>query len=165
MAKSTYTLVRRLILPLLCSRDTCRSPRRGSFICQFKVSGQLDGCPPQTIHHTLVVGRHKTNARKSRPQYKPDTTYVTGGTVSRPRKDNSFVSFPKRPLEAGRRCPGGKLHINARTAAGGVVQVTIREGEGVRDGEWPAEWSLDGATDFIAGCVLVTARPGTDRGV
>ena len=45
-------------------------------------------------------------------------------------------------------CPGGKLHINGRTAVDGVIQVAIREGEGVRDGQWPEQWSLDCATDF-----------------
>ena len=51
------------------------------------------------------------------------------------------------------RCPGGKLHINARTAADGLVQVALREGESDRDGEWPEAWSFDKATDFMGDVV------------
>ncbi|MFH1568495.1 MAG: hypothetical protein ABIL09_10910 [Gemmatimonadota bacterium] len=29
----------------------------------------------------------------------------------------------------------------------------VREGEGVRDGEWPPEWSLDQATDFTGDAI------------
>ncbi len=47
------------------------------------------------------------------------------------------------------RCPGGKLHINGKTAGDGGIRVAIREGEGIRDGEWPEEWSLDYASDFV----------------
>ena len=70
------------------------------------------------------------------------------GTLRR----DGFVSWdaPREgwALTAPLRCPGGKLHINAKTAGDGVIQVAIREGEGVRDGEWPEAWSLDYATDF-----------------
>lgn len=70
------------------------------------------------------------------------------GTLRR----DGFVSLdaPREgwALTAPLRCPGGKLHINANTAGDGVIQVAVREGEGVRDGEWPEPWSLDYATDF-----------------
>jgi len=74
--------------------------------------------------------------------------HICLGTVRR----DGFVSLdtPREgwALTAPLRCPGGKLHINAATAADGVVQVALREGEGVRDGEWPPAWSLDQATSF-----------------
>ncbi|MEW6753852.1 MAG: hypothetical protein AB1505_23155 [Candidatus Latescibacterota bacterium] len=56
-------------------------------------------------------------------------------------------------LTAPLRCPGGRLHINACTQAGGAVQVAVREAEGVRDGEWPPEWSLDRAVPFTGDAV------------
>ena len=85
------------------------------------------------LHTSLVKERHR---------------HLCLGTLRR----DGFVSWdaPREgwALTAPLRCPGGKLHINAATAADGVVQVAIREGEGVRDGEWPQAWSLDYATDF-----------------
>ena len=75
--------------------------------------------------------------------------HVCLGTLRR----DGFVSLdsPRMgwALTAPLRYPGGKLHINARTASDGFIQVAIREGEGIRDGEWPEEWSLDYATDFV----------------
>ena len=74
--------------------------------------------------------------------------HICLGTVRR----DGFVSLdaPREgwAMTAPLQCPGGRLHINATTAMDGVIQVAIREGEGVRDGEWPAEWSLDCATSF-----------------
>ena len=50
-----------------------------------------------------------------------------------------------RPLA----CPGGRLHINARaTRPDGFVKVAVREGRGVRDGEWPEGWRFEDATPF-----------------
>ena len=44
---------------------------------------------------------------------------------------------------------GGKLHINARTTSpGGFVRVAVREGAGVRDGEWPEGWRFDDSAPF-----------------
>ena len=51
------------------------------------------------------------------------------------------------------RCPGGKLHLNARTAADGLLQVAVREGEGDRDGEWPEAWSFDAASEFTGDAI------------
>ena len=39
--------------------------------------------------------------------------------------------------------PGGRLHLNARTAPGGFLRVAVREGEGERDGEWPEGWRFE----------------------
>ncbi len=44
-----------------------------------------------------------------------------------------------KPLE----CPGGKLHVNARTGKEGLVKVAIRRGDGELDGEWTPEWDYD----------------------
>ena len=75
--------------------------------------------------------------------------HVCLGTLRR----DGFVSLdsPREgwALTAPLRYPGGKLHLNARTASDGFIQVAIREGEGIRDGEWPEEWSLDYTTDFV----------------
>ena len=45
-------------------------------------------------------------------------------------------------------CPPGKLHINGRTNHDGFIRVAIREGEGVRDGEWPENWRFDTSIPF-----------------
>ena len=44
--------------------------------------------------------------------------------------------------------PGGKLRINAKTAAGGFIKVAVREGEGIRDGEWPPPFRFDQSMPF-----------------
>jgi len=44
-----------------------------------------------------------------------------------------------KPLE----CPGGKLHINARTGSEGYVKVAIRRGDGEFDGDWLPEWNYE----------------------
>ena len=44
--------------------------------------------------------------------------------------------------------PGGRLHINGRTTGDGFIKVAVREGEGVRDGEWPEGWHFDHSTPF-----------------
>ena len=44
--------------------------------------------------------------------------------------------------------PGGKLHINAKTASDGFVRVGVREGTGVRDGEWPEAWRFEKSIPF-----------------
>ena len=79
--------------------------------------------------------------------------HICLGTLRR----DGFVSLdaPREgwALTVPLHCPGGKLHINAKTAADGVVQVAVREGEGVRDGEWPEAWSFDYATDFTGDAV------------
>ena len=67
------------------------------------------------------------------------------------RKDG-FVSLDARgegfmltlPLE----CPGGRLHINARTNAGGWIKVAVRRGDGTRDGEWVGGATFDNCAAF-----------------
>ena len=44
--------------------------------------------------------------------------------------------------------PGGKLHINARTESDGFIRAAVREGEGVRDGEWPSKFRFDKSVPF-----------------
>lgn len=45
--------------------------------------------------------------------------------------------------------PGGKLHVNARTTSpDGFVRVAVREGHGVRDGEWVQDFSFDRSQPF-----------------
>jgi len=44
--------------------------------------------------------------------------------------------------------PGGRLHVNAKTAADGFVRVAVREGRGVRDGEWQEGWRFDDSIPF-----------------
>ena len=95
-------------------------------------------CGTEGLHTSVVPGR---------------TRHICLGTLRR----DGFVSLdaPREgwALTAPLRCPGGKLHINAATDADGVIQVAIREGEGVRDGEWPEAWSLDHATDFTGDAI------------
>lgn len=43
----------------------------------------------------------------------------------------------------------GRLHINARTTGpDGFVRVAVREGRGVRDGEWPQSWRFEDSIPF-----------------
>ena len=44
--------------------------------------------------------------------------------------------------------PGGNLHINAKTASDGLVRVAVREGRGVRDGEWQDDWRFEKSVPF-----------------
>ena len=44
--------------------------------------------------------------------------------------------------------PGGKLHVNARTESDGFIRVAVREGEGVRDGEWHEAFRFEQSTPF-----------------
>ena len=44
--------------------------------------------------------------------------------------------------------PGGKLHLNVRTASDGFVRIAVRESSGVRDGEWPKEWRFEKSVPF-----------------
>ena len=45
-------------------------------------------------------------------------------------------------------CPGGRLHLNAQTEADGFIRVAVREGKGVRDGEWPDAWRFEKSDPF-----------------
>ena len=44
--------------------------------------------------------------------------------------------------------PGGKLRINAKTAGNGFIKIAVREGEGIRDGEWPPDFRFDQSIPF-----------------
>ena len=44
--------------------------------------------------------------------------------------------------------PGGKLHINAKTGSDGLIRVAVREGRGVRDGEWHDDWRFQKSVPF-----------------
>ena len=46
-------------------------------------------------------------------------------------------------------CPGGKLHINAKTQPGGFIRVAVRRGDGERDGTWIEGWTYDEGEKFI----------------
>lgn len=56
------------------------------------------------------------------------------------------------------RHPGGRLHINAKTATGGMVCAAIREGAGVRDGEWPEQWRFDRSIPFTGDSLNATMQ-------
>ena len=45
-------------------------------------------------------------------------------------------------------CPGGKLHINARTKPGGFIKVAARRGDGVNDEDWPGGWYFEDGPFF-----------------
>ena len=45
-------------------------------------------------------------------------------------------------------CPGGSLHINARTASDGFIKVAVRQGDGVNDGDWLDDYGYDRAAEF-----------------
>ena len=45
-------------------------------------------------------------------------------------------------------CAGGRLHVNAQTESDGFLRVAVREGKGVRDGEWPDAWRLQKSDPF-----------------
>ena len=80
----------------------------------------------------------------------PKTTHICLATLRR----DGFVSIDSGPyggymLTKPVTYPGGKLHINARTKEDGFVRVAVREGQGVRDGEWPEEWQFDHSAPFL----------------
>ena len=45
-------------------------------------------------------------------------------------------------------CPGGRLHINAKTEPGGFIRVAVRRGDGVNDGEWLEGWGYESGVVF-----------------
>jgi len=45
-------------------------------------------------------------------------------------------------------CPGGKLHINAKTEPGGFIRVAVRRGDGVNDGDWLEGWDYQSGAIF-----------------
>ena len=57
-----------------------------------------------------------------------------------------------RPLA----CPGGKLHINARTEAGGLVRVAVRSGDGAADGDWLDGWNFEDGAPFTGDAIDAT---------
>jgi hypothetical protein len=44
--------------------------------------------------------------------------------------------------------PGGRLHINAKTTPKGFIRVAVREGRGIRDGEWREGWGFQNSVPF-----------------
>ena len=70
------------------------------------------------------------------------------GTLRR----DGFVSLDSAregwALTAPLLCPGGRLHINGKTEQDGLIQAAVREGEGIRDGEWSEDYSFDHADTF-----------------
>ncbi len=63
-------------------------------------------------------------------------------------------------------CTGGKLHINAQTEGDGFVCVAVREGKGVRDGEWPDAWRFGKCNRFTGDSLdhVVTWQEHDDMG-
>jgi hypothetical protein len=59
------------------------------------------------------------------------------GFVSLDASDDGFALT--RPLE----CPGGRLHVNARTAPDGFVKVAVRQGDAGDDGDWLDDYGYD----------------------
>ncbi len=45
-------------------------------------------------------------------------------------------------------CPGGRLHLNAKTADGGYTRAAVRSGDGVDDGQWLPSWGFDEGSVF-----------------
>ena len=81
-----------------------------------------------------------------------EEAYSAGICLSTLRRDG-FVSIDAgadggymltRPLAY----PGGKLHINAKTGADGFIKAAVREGDGVRDGEWPKGYRFEDSVSF-----------------
>ncbi len=94
-------------------------------------------------------GRERLHAPGYRPSGIPARATVCVGTLRR----DGFVSVDAgadggylltRPLIY----PGGRLRINARTTGDGFIRVAVREGEGVRDGEWPAAFRFEKSIAF-----------------
>lgn len=93
---------------------------------------------------TLDDGRlavyYSGQARLHHGQMKPDTTCIGLATL----RSDGFVSLDAptvgymltKPL----RCPGGRLHVNAKTSSGGCVKIAVRDGNGERDGQWLDGW-------------------------
>ena len=67
-------------------------------------------------------------------------------------RTDGFVSVEApgrgRLLTRPMRCPGGRLHINARTREGGSIAVVIRRGDGEMDGQPPATWPQPVSAEF-----------------
>ena len=82
----------------------------------------------------------------------PDDPFRSGICLATLRRDG-FVSIDPGPqggymLTRPLACPGGRLRINARTERDGFVRVAVREGSGVRDGEWPDAWRFEKSVPF-----------------
>ena len=63
-------------------------------------------------------------------------------------------------------CTGGRLHINAQTESDGFVCIAVREGKGVRDGEWPDFWRFEKCDPFTGDSLdhVVTWQGHDDMG-
>ena len=71
------------------------------------------------------------------------------------RKDG-FVSLrtPEKAMGPGYMltrpllCPGGKLHVNARSGRDGFVRCAVRDADGVQDGDWLDGWNFQDGQPF-----------------
>ena len=100
-------------------------------------------------HLRVYYGGHEFLHGGYRVSGDPQHASICMGTLRR----DGFVSVDAnedggymltRPLAYS----GGKLHINAKTASDGFIKVAVREGEGVRDGEWNDDWYFDKSVPF-----------------
>ncbi|MBM3933533.1 MAG: hypothetical protein FJ319_04410 [SAR202 cluster bacterium] len=136
-----------------------RHPERPTFIPNSQpLKGAYDWGMVQAVQHITEVGDevyiyyngrpylHKPGQAKSSSDMPPTLCLAT-------LKRDRFVSVSTgdlggymltKPLA----CPGGRLHINARTRPGGAIRVALREGDGVRDGEWPAGFRFEQSRAF-----------------
>lgn len=87
---------------------------------------------------------HTEEATGTRGPYFCLATLRKDGFVSIDSVDDRDGHLLTRPME----CPGGKLHINARTRADGFVKVAVRGGEGESDGERLPEWGQGANVPF-----------------
>ena len=55
-------------------------------------------------------------------------------------------------------CPGGRLHLNAKTRGNGFIRVAVLEGKGVRDGEPQDGWGFEDAAPFTGDSINHVAR-------
>ena len=55
-------------------------------------------------------------------------------------------------------CPGGNLHINAKTRKDGFVRVAVRNGEGAADGDWLEAWNFEDGDPFTGDATDTTVN-------
>jgi len=114
-------------------------------------SGQIGACQGLPELHNEIYIYYRADAALHR---KEDLMKNPSGQLclAKLRKDG-FVSLDAptqgymltKPL----LCPGGKLHINAKTQPGGFVRVAVRRGDGEQDGNWLQGWTFDEGDDFV----------------
>jgi hypothetical protein len=145
---------------LVWSRDGIHwehHPERPDFLSVSPaVNGQYDWGFAQAIANPIEIddklfiyyeGREHPHSPGYRTKEDLLRSHICLATLGRDRfvsvgasSDGGFMLT--RPLAY----PGGKLHINAKTNTGdrkSFVSVAVREGKGVRDGEWDNAWRFD----------------------